>query len=172
MFSSSQLSAQLKISASSGIRDSLERASSLLLESFLMIVLHKSIHTSPTKLDFWSLHNGLYTCSPPAFAGFSFAVNVALLTFQAEILSSWKPSSNACSLMWPSLFCPGACAHSLFTNLPPVSVVSVLVSAALDCYSRGQWSPPPPSMFTPYLLIKKQKCWYLLGTNHCAHRGE
>lgn len=116
-----------------------------------MIVLHKSIHTSPAKLDFWSPYNGLYTCSPPAFA-----VNVALLTFLAEILLSWKPSSNAYSLMWPSLFLPGSCAHSLFTNLPPALVVSVLVSAALDCYSQGQWSPPPPSMFTPYLLIKKQ----------------
>lgn len=102
----------------------------------------------------WVLHNGPYTCSPPFHAGFSFAFSVALLTFLAEILSSWKPSSNACSLMWPLLVLPGSCIHSLLTKLHPVFVVSVLVSSTLDGQILED-SFLPPSTFIPPLLVKK-----------------
>lgn len=149
----------------------LEYEFSLLLTYFLIIAEYKFIQIYPYKsLFFWVASQLPLHPSPPCIcAGFSFALKVAP-SFRAEILSSWKPSSNACSLMLPLLVLPGSWTHSLLTRLHPSCECACLAHSRLSD-SWGRSSSLPPSMFILYLLVKKS-CGCLLCTSHCAHRDE
>lgn len=126
---------------------------------------HKSDQTGLLVASQWPLHR--LSCLP--LCRFFFCSECCSPVFPGWNLSSWKPSSNDCSPMEPSLVLPRSCTHSfLTTGVLLALATSVTYSRLSD--SWGQRSSPP-YMFILYLLIKKS-CGCQLCASHCADRGE